>query len=140
MATNLHLVRREVRMTNRDQEDLATTRVPDLVKAALILFVINIILLLWFIFSPIPIAVSNRTQPAMTYANDDRLSPFTEVVDIHEKRRPVKAAPRLRPVLVQEQAQLDQDGRDMLGRDALQTLPCSGHVCADSHGLFDPEK
>ena len=74
--------------------------VPDLCKAAFIIFSLNIILALWLFISPnVDPAVANQVQ-----ADDaaGKISPFTEVVNVHEKRRPVKTAQKLRPVLFEE--------------------------------------
>ncbi len=80
-----------------------TTGVSDLLKASLIIFSVNIILTLWFYFSPNLSPIHVRDDQAVDQDSySSKISPFTEVIDTHEKRRPVKSAERLKPILYQE--------------------------------------
>jgi hypothetical protein len=77
--------------------DQSAVRLPNILVAALILLGVNIVMAAWFYFSP-PLTLKMSASVASEPAYTSKPSPFTPVVD--ERRRPVKAALKLRPVLV----------------------------------------
>jgi len=83
------------------------TKVRDfnLATAAIIVFSVNLIIALWLFISPnlknIDAADAQTVDPS-SYTN--KMSPFTEVIDTHQRARAIRPPEKLRPVLFQEYA------------------------------------
>ena len=72
---------------------------PDLLKAVLIIFGINIALAAWFYLSPaIPANKIHEGSAHATFNGASKESPFTELVDLRQPKAPRRAA-KLIPVL-----------------------------------------
>ena len=72
--------------------------------ASAIIFALNVFVLSWFYLSPnlSPIQVRGEDTPDRA-SSEAKMSPFTEVVNTHPAKRPVKHAEHLRPILYRQQ-------------------------------------
>lgn len=83
-----------------DEKKPVRNRDLDLFKAMLILFCTNIIVLVWFWLSPSFSSIEITDQKTDdVYSYEAKMSPFTEVIDVNARPRPVRRAERLKPVL-----------------------------------------
>src|SRR4051812_41686619 len=82
-----------------DPEQMEDVRIPNLLRAALILFAVNLCLLIWFCASPnFKLgSAAPEESPMDPNSYSSKMSPFTEVVKDTPRR--VKTAQKLKPVL-----------------------------------------